>query len=275
MRFALRSVVRPIRLLSLACVVTLAAGMLQAQPARPNPVAAKQAQNSSALLKKQATDLTTKYAQATGETKTAVDALATALNAASAAQAKAAGAYEAGVVSDVAAAAAEVAKNSAAVSHARDLLTVLESQATFASEAQVATWRKATTDPSMPQLEALLAARKTAAAAFGKVAAALTANAPFDVVETARDEAFVASKEVLLANRAWMASCDIARRIATAAKTNNEGLVTKVDELKKTDTELLALMKQQIELDLKFRKLERQRALGVAAANELAKAKKK
>ena len=276
MRFVSWSAVCQI-LSSLSVVVGLivAGGTLQAQPAKPNPAAAKQAQTASENSKKQAADLATKYASATGDTKTAADALAAALTTLSAAQEKASKAYEAGIASDVTAAAAEVAKDVAAVAHARELLGALEFQTNFASEAQHAAWRKSTADSAVPQLEALLTARKTAAAAFGKLAAALTANAPVDFLDAARDETFTATSEATLANRAWTSARDIATRTALAAKTNNADLVAKIDDLKKTEAELFSLIKQQNELQLKLRKLERQRLQAAATAAELAKSKKK
>lgn len=266
---------RLVRFLSMACVLAGLAATAKAQPARPNPALAKQSVTASETSKKQSGDIATKYAQATGEIKGAADALAAGLTSLSNAQVKISKAYETGIASEVAEASAELAKEVATVAHARELLSALESQANYASEAQVATWKKMTGDVAAPQLEALLAARKSAAGAYSQLAAALASKAQPDVLDAARDATFAATADLMLANRTWMSARDIAARTAAATKAKNEDLLAKIADLQKADAELLGLLRQQNELALKVRKLERQRLKSAAVATELAKPKKK
>lgn len=250
-------------------------GSLQAQPAKPNPAAAQTARKASETAKKQVEFYTTKHAQSAPELKKGSDSLVAAYQTAAAAQLKLAEAYEVGAASDIAAAVGEVTKANAAVSRGLELVGALENSALHALTKPVDGWTKSTLAPAHAQLEAYLTARRTASAAAAKLAATFAPDANPEALDAARDEWFAALNEVILAEKIWTSARDQARDAAIAEKTKNTDLATKLEELKKTDAEVVSLSKQRDELLLKLRKLQRQRLQTANAVLELKKPKKK
>lgn len=259
----------------MVAAVLLSAPTVHAAPAKPNPTAAKNSRTSAETAKKLADAATAKYSQAAPEIKKAAEGVATAYQAVATAQNKLADAWDVGLMTDVSAALTEVTKASAAVSRANELLTTLEREADYNSTTNVEAWKKSTAEAALPQLDSYLTARKAAASAAAKLAAALSAESTPEALDSARDEWFTADAEVKLASRVWNYTSNLASRAAAATKTNNTDLNTKVDELKALDNKLFNLLKQQNDLALELRKLERQRLKEIAAAAELAKPKKK
>lgn len=239
-------------------------------PAAPKPdaAAAGRARASNENFKKQADQWAEKAGKASGAAKDSADNAVLAIKSTIAAYEALAKAYEGGVQADIKAANEAAVKVNAASTRAIDKASCLERAATHLaplSEGLI----KNTPDAAKPALDALTAAHKAAADAWGKVAAAITPEADANVIEGLRDAATGATNETQVASRALTAATAMVNLKAAAERTGNPDAAKKIEEIKKQDDAILAVVRQQNELALKLRKMDRDRNAASVEFNKI------